>query len=109
MANRPINSLKEIFKPWNYQTFASYEERIGVLKLIAREEKEIGWQLLLSVANPSDVGHPTHKLRWRMFDRSLKKERLWQEIWDTNSTAVDIMLETALAYPISRNHCKAIQ
>ena len=40
LSNRPINSIVEIFKPWHYQTLASYEERMLILKQVTKQEKK---------------------------------------------------------------------
>ena len=50
LSNRPINSITEIFKPWHYQTLASYKERMEILKYITKKEPETGWILLIKDA-----------------------------------------------------------
>ncbi|SFE87722.1 hypothetical protein [Spirosoma endophyticum] len=94
LSNRPINSLSGIFKPWYYQTLASFSERVDVLKLIADREREIGWILLMRMLPEGgrDVGIPSHKMRWRRFDETLNKPITHAEIWKMHSTAVDILL-----------------
>jgi hypothetical protein len=93
LANRPINSLHEIFKPWHYQTLSSFKERIDALNLIAKKEKEIAWIVLSQMLpNGHDTGQYTHRMRWRIFDRSLERNYTWKEIWDTHSAVIDILL-----------------
>jgi hypothetical protein len=93
--NRPINSLVEIFKPWHFQTLANFHERMDVLKLIANSEKQIAWELLCKLLPDNhSVGFPTHTMRWRLFDENLQKPKTYQEIWDTHSTIVDILLSS---------------
>ncbi|MEM9855709.1 MAG: hypothetical protein AAF843_00030 [Bacteroidota bacterium] len=93
LSNRPINSLVEIFKPWHYQTLASFDERMKTVRQIANETGSTGWTLLLRMLPQSrGVGHPTHKMRWRMFDRSFDNSYTYQEIWDTHSEVVSIMI-----------------
>ncbi|MBU1052233.1 MAG: hypothetical protein KKC46_00195 [Proteobacteria bacterium] len=93
LLNRPINSLTEIFKPWHYQTLANLEERIEVLKLISEKEKEIAWTLLCSLLpRYHGIGHPTHKMRWRIFNQSLEMPITYKEIWDTHTAVVEIIL-----------------
>lgn len=48
LANRPLNSLKEIFKAWHHQTLASYEERVKVLKEMLPRNVDVSWVLLKS-------------------------------------------------------------
>ena len=43
LANRPLNSLKEIFKAWHHQTLASYEERVKVLREMLRRDIDVSW------------------------------------------------------------------
>ncbi len=93
LSNRPINSLSEIFKPWHYQTNASFDERIEVLKLIAKKETEVAWTLLLRMLPDSHaIGHFTHKMRWRTFDQTFEKTYMYKEIWETHSIVVDLLL-----------------
>lgn len=93
LTNRPINSLSEIFKPWHYQTNASFDERIEVLKLIAGKETEVAWTLLLHMLPDSRaIGHFTHKMRWRTFDQTFEKTYTYKEIWETHSIVVELLL-----------------
>ncbi|MCD4747546.1 MAG: hypothetical protein K8R58_14720 [Bacteroidales bacterium] len=94
LSNRPINSLSEIFKPWHYQTLASFDERIQVLKLISERESEIAWTILIRMLPDSISGtaSPTHKTRWRMFDFKTEKAITYKEIYDTHSTVIDLLI-----------------
>ncbi len=94
LSNRPINSLKEIFKPWYYQTLASFEERIQVLKLLSKKESRIAWKILAEMLPTLSGGtaSPTAKSRWRMFDQETKRSVTYQEIYDTHSEVVDILI-----------------
>ncbi len=73
LANRPFNSLREIFMPWHHQTLANIETRKAILDLIANRYKDIAWDLFVSLlpGSSSQVAHPTHKPRWRLFESSL--------------------------------------
>lgn len=93
LSNRPINSLTEIFKSWHYQTLASFEERIEVVREIATTAKKTGWVLLLRMLpSQNGIAHPTFKMRWRMFDRSFPDSYTYQEIWDTHTRVVEILI-----------------
>ena len=93
LLNRPLNSLTEIFKPWHYQTLASYNERIDILKFITEKEKELGWSLLLKLLPDYDgIAYYTHKMRWRMFDKNTYLKYTNQEIWDTHSAVIDMLI-----------------
>lgn len=94
LTNRPMNSISEIFKPWHYQTFASYDERMKILKLVTEQEPESGWDLLINMLPDSynQIASPTHKMRWRMFDMEPDPTPTYPEIWDTHSRVVDILI-----------------
>ncbi|HAL65357.1 MAG TPA: hypothetical protein DCP10_07315 [Bacteroidales bacterium] len=92
-SNRPLNSITEIFKPWHYQTLASYDERIEVLKYITEKEKELGWSILIRMLpDYHDNAYPTHKMRWRMFDKNTNLTYSDQEIWDTHSAVIEMLI-----------------
>jgi hypothetical protein len=94
LSNRPSNSIAEIFKPWHYQTLASYAERMQVLKYVTEKEKESGWNLLLRMLPDSfGIAHPTHKMRWRMFDKNTKLTYTFEEIYKTHSAVIEILLD----------------
>lgn len=69
MANRPINSLREIFMWRHPGTYASIEQRLDAIDLILEREPDIGWKLLvelLPIAPPLLV-YGTAMPRWRDF------------------------------------------
>lgn len=93
LSNRPINSVSEIFKPWHYQTLASLEERLEILKYITGKEKEAGWTLLIRMLPDNHgIAHPTHKMRWRMFDKNTNLSYTYQDIWKTHSYVIELLL-----------------
>lgn len=95
LSNRPINSLSEIFKPWHYQTLASFDERVEVLKLITAKEPEIGWKLLIKMLpEPHGIAHSTHKTRWRMFEMedAAKISYSYNEVHKTHSFILEMLL-----------------
>jgi len=93
LSNRPLNSLSEIFKPWHYQTLASYDERMEILKYITEQEKESGWALLIRMLPDSHgIAHPTHKMRWRIFDKNTNLIYTYKEIWDTHSAVIEMLI-----------------
>ena len=94
LSNRPLNSITEIFKTWHYQTLASFDERMEILKYITEQEKESGWELLLRMLpDQHAIAHPTHKMRWRMFDKNTNLSYTYQEIWKTHSQVIDLLIE----------------
>jgi hypothetical protein len=93
LSNRPLNSISEIFKPWHFQTLASYDERMEILKYITEKEKESGWSLLIKMLpDHHGIAHPTHKMRWRMFDNNTNLTYTYQEIWNTHSAVIELLI-----------------
>ncbi len=66
LANRPKNSLREIFIPWHPHTTATLIQRLRVLDVMRQCEPEVSWQLLskLLPKNYDSVG-TTAKPRWQ--------------------------------------------
>lgn len=69
LANRPINSLREIFLWWYPGTNANNEQRLLAIDSIITTEPEVGWKLLERLLpGGSLTASPTSKPRWRDFD-----------------------------------------
>lgn len=93
LSNRPINSVTEVFKPWHYQTLASFEQRMEVLKQITEKEQEIGWTLLIKMLpDPYETALPTHKMRWRMFEKDTNLPYTNKEICDAYSNIIEMLI-----------------
>lgn len=95
LSNRPLNSLREIYMPWHYQTLASLDERIKILEQIIKKEYEAGWKLLNKMIpdGSGEAAFSTHKLRWRLFERSFNNQYLWSEIYETHSKILEILIQ----------------
>lgn len=94
LSNRPSNSIAEIFKPWHYQTLASFDERIKVLKYATEKEKKSGWSLLIRMLpDRHGVAHPTHKMRWRMFEKNTNLAYTYEERWKTHSEVIEMLIQ----------------
>lgn len=94
LANRPLNSLKEIFKAWHHQTLASYAERIEVLQEMLRRDVDVSWELLKSLlpSFSSRTAFPTHRMRWRMFWEATDLRYTDREWFDMYSEAVGMLI-----------------
>lgn len=91
--NSPMNSLVEIFKPWHYQTLASVEDRMAILKQITSKEKESGWKLLIKLLPDShNIAHSTHKTRWRLFDQNTNIDYTNKEAYDTHQFIIELLI-----------------
>lgn len=66
-SNRPKNSLGEILSYWIPHTTATVDERIQVLDLMIRQNREAAWPILLSLLPTSTggVSTPTQRPYWR--------------------------------------------
>ena len=94
LANRPINTLSEIFKPWHCQTFASVEERLEALKLISKRHTNVAWVLLIRMLPDNHgIGQNTHKMRWRNFNQVLPNYFNIKEVQDTHTIVIELLLE----------------
>ena len=94
LSNRPLNSLKEIYKPWHYQTLASFNDKMKILEQIIKREPDKGWELLCGmIPKGPESAFPTHKLRWRLFEKSFNNQYLWSEIFATHSRVFELLIE----------------
>ncbi len=96
LANRPINSLREIFLWWHLGTNASVDQRLSVLDLILECEPKVGWALLAKLlpSATSSIASPTAKPQWRDFGE------LPEEAYDRRSRLkyVSAIVDRALAH-----------
>lgn len=94
LSNRPLNSLTEIFKAWHYQTLASYEERVKVLKEMLPRDVDVSWKLLKSLlpSSSSEIAFPTYRMRWRMFWEATDLTYTYQDSFDMYSEVVDMLI-----------------
>jgi len=94
LANRPINSLHEIFKSWFPQTLSPVESRMEALKLVVHSHKAIGKTIVKSLL-PSGRGtaSPTHRMRWRLSDETIPDGTTYEELYQTYTQAVELLLE----------------
>lgn len=67
-ANRPANSLVDIFLPWHPQTCADMPRRKAAIDALLREQPNVGWRLLLALL-PTHTGATSgsYKPSWRNF------------------------------------------
>lgn len=66
LANRPQNSLCEIYLLWHPQTTASLEQRLRVLDALRGREPDVAWRLLSQLLpEQHGIAHNTARPRWR--------------------------------------------
>jgi addiction module HigA family antidote len=66
LSNKPIESLKAIFRSWMPQTAANVTERLSAMTLLAEHYPKIAWEICVDqFGDRHQVGHYSHKPRWR--------------------------------------------
>lgn len=64
--NRPINSLRAIFRSWVPQTAASVEQRIAALRLLAERHPRVAWRIASAQLERGHlIGSYSVRPRWR--------------------------------------------
>ena len=94
-ANRPGNSLTDIFLPWMPHTLASIEKRQAALKTICVEQPEVAWKLLESLLpNQRSTTSGTHKPVWRNIIPEDWEEGVTNgEYWEQSRFCAELMVE----------------
>jgi hypothetical protein len=108
-ANRPSNSLADIFLPWHVQTTATFEKRKAAVEAVIREQPAVGWKLLLALL-PHNHGFTSgcHRPVWRDFiPRDWKDSVLRTEYWEQITAYTD--LAVTLAKSDSEKLCELIK
>jgi hypothetical protein len=106
LANRPMNSLREIFLAWRPNTYASLDDRIAVFRSICRRRPIVGLQLAMSLL-PASHDHSSGTARPHLKDFGEAKSKTttvpdmqfaFQQYADTalELAGTDISLLTAL-------------
>ena len=96
-ANRPANSLADIFLPWHVQTTASFERRKVAIKTVLKERAAVGWDLLLHLlphqhAVTTGCRQPT----WRDYIPRDWKDGISQtEYWEQITAYIGLLVELA--------------
>ena len=65
-ANKPLGTLKSIFRFWMPQTAASLDQRNRALDRLAKKFPEVGWQICVDQFDPGSThGNYSNRPRWR--------------------------------------------
>lgn len=94
LSNRPINSLREIFKSWHPQSMANLSSRFDSLKLMVRNHSVVGTTVIKSLL-PSGrtIAHGTHRMRWRLSDEIFPNGISYDDLYKTYSLVIELLLE----------------
>ena len=96
-ANRPLNSLVNIFLPWHVQTSASLEKRKIAVKNVLQERPKVGWQLIIDLL-PRNRGFTIgcHRPTWRDYiPRDWKEGVSGSEYWEQITIYTEMAIELA--------------
>ena len=96
LANRPQNTLREIFLPWYPQTAAPAARRLEALDCLRRRNPDVAWDLMVGLLPQGhDVQHPTARPRYRTWAPGEKPRVTEAEYWTFVSAIVSRLLEDA--------------
>jgi hypothetical protein len=98
-ANRPANSLRDIFLPWHPQTCANIQKRKEAVELLLREQPHVGWKLLQDLLpHGQSMTSGCRKPAWRDFVPSDWSEgTTHREYWDQVSGYAELAVNMASA------------
>ena len=97
-ANKPIASLKAIYRSWMPQTAASVEDRMRALETLVKRYPDVAWQICIEEFDPgSRIGHNSYRPRWRSDGSGVGQPlRSMKEINQFRRKALDL----TLAWPV---------
>ena len=96
LANRPINSLKEILLPWYPQTAAGSTDRLTALEVLFGDFPPIGWQTAVGLLPDNTMtSSPTSEPEWRLWKPDGDIHPTTQEYWSFMEALVNKMLTWA--------------
>ncbi len=101
-ANRPSNSLADIFLPWHVQTTAPFEKRKSAIEAVLNEQPVVGWKLLLALL-PHSHGSTSGCQRpiWREYiPRDWKDSVLQSEYWEQITAFTELSIVLAKTDPV---------
>lgn len=100
LANRPINSLRDILLSWSPHTNATYKQRLGVLSHIVQAVPAIAWPLLEKLLpSAHDSVSPTQKPKFAEASPGGKEKLTYGIVWATQAAIVELAVEYAQLVP----------
>jgi hypothetical protein len=100
VANRPLNSLCEIFLPVHPSTNAPQAMRLAVLDKISHDVPDVGWQLIRKLLPTSNIiGHYTPKPKYREAGGSKREILTYGMAFDAYAHIVEQALTLAGSDP----------
>ncbi len=100
LANRPINSLKEVFLPWLPNSAATLEQRNSILVKLATEMPEVAWELLIDLLpDRTTSSSGTQRPQLREAAASAGESVTYQEYWNAVSQIILLVIDLAAQKP----------
>ncbi len=96
-ANRPANSLINIFIPWHVQTIAPFDKRKAAIESVLKEQPQIGWSLLISLLpNSHGMTMGSYRPVWREFiPRDWSGKILQIDYWGQITVFIELAVNLA--------------
>lgn len=100
LANRPINSLRDILISWSPHTNAAHKQRIGVLSHVVMAVPSVAWPLLVKLL-PQSHGSvsPTQRPKFAEASPGGKETLTYGIVWATQFAVVRLAVEHAQLVP----------
>lgn len=93
LANRPFNSLVDIYLPWKPHTSVELSGRLQILESCLNSGYTEMWKLMLELLpKPGAVTSGTYKLKWRDYEFSEEQGYSQAAIYDTEKWAVNQLM-----------------
>ena len=93
-ANKPMGTLKSIFRFWMPQTAALLDQRNRALERLTKKFPDVGWQVCVDQFNPgSTIGHPSSKPRWRTDAYDAGEVTTRGDAWQGQRKAIELALD----------------
>ncbi len=97
-ANKPMDTLKSIFRVWMPQTAALLDQRNRALERLTNKCPKVGWQVCVDQFNPgSTIGDYSTKPRWRTdandTEEVITRGIAWDEAWAGRRRAIELALD----------------
>lgn len=94
-ANRPLNSLTDIFLPWMPHNLSSIERQIIAIEALIKNNRETAFNLLIKLLpNQTQNTTGTHKPKWRKvipdnFEKGVSQEQFFKVSYEVSKLLVD--------------------
>lgn len=95
LANRPFNSLVDIYLPWKPHTSVELARRLEILDKCLNDGYPEMWRMMLTLLpKPGAVTSGTHKLKWRDYEFGEEQGYSPSAIYDAEKWAVTRLMNT---------------